>query len=956
MFENSVKEFFKGNGVFIKKFNDRDFFNREYHALKMFSKYDWCIPYKRIDEKELIIEYPYIRESCKLKKTLSKLSDEEKEFVLYQIIKIVKDIFVEGYAHRDLHIDNMYYIDSKVILYDYEWVYQYTYEQYNGLDFWESIDVIGKYSLYSHKHGHNIDNFGCLLSKDVLDMNDVHGSPVYSEGISYTFNIQNVTELKDIYKKYNKKILFIASHLSTGGMPEFLWKRIHALTKYTDCDIWVVEYSLYSDYYTAQRNKIKDKLGDKFISLGWLTNNAESLETKYEKLKSLIDREQFDIIHFDDVPESYDTFNGIDRKLLDWIYDSNRTYKIVETCHNAWFNANSNKKWIPDGFMHCSNFSAKRSFSDFTDKVPMEVVEYPIYDRTDELEGIENPFDNGRYNIINVGIWTPGKNQKEAVEIARYLDKHYPNQFTVHFIGGLAPNFKDYWQPILDNIPNNVKIWDSQLDVRSFYRWADLVLFNSTYELNPIILKEAVSYGKRILMRGLAIYNGTYDSYVSYLVDDIEKDSKQIVDMVKQPVPYDVNEFGTYEFKKMALDMIKFYENIKGVNRDIEHLNENTKKNAPIQINVNFVEGAFCEIVGTNDGTSYAVDFINKKDDSILFSTTLSPNHWASPVLKYCIDWKIRIRPDNPDYEQATYEMNLENKSVMVQLDSKAIGDTIAWIPYVEEFRKKHNCKLYCSTFHNHLFENKYRKLHFVKPDETVSDLYAKYYIGWFYGSDGKFDWTRNPNEFVSQPLQKTASDILGLEYKEIRPEIKTFDYNGNLPKRYFTYSLQSTAQAKYWNRPNGWYDLFDLLSKEGLVGICVDKHKSFGNDNYMNTIPSNSIDKTGLSLKDTIGVIKGAEFHIGVSSGLSWLAWAMGKKVVVISGFTEPILEFTTNCVRIFKDSVCNGCFTNPEHKFDASDWEWCPVHKGTNRQFECTKVITAKHVFEKIKQGQLL
>lgn len=752
---------------------------------------------------------------------------------------------------------------------------------------------------------------------------------------------------------YNKKILYIAPHLSTGGMPEFLWKRIEGLTQYTDLDIWTVEYSLYSDTYTTQRRKIEETLGDRFISLGWFSDDKDQISIKYEKLKKLIEEEQFDIIHFDDIPENYDGFNKIDSRLLDYIYSEDRSWKIVETCHNSWFNGNSNKKWIPDGFMHCSKFPVNQTFANYKDKVPTEVVEYPIYDRTEELKESGNPFNNGKYNIINVGIWTPGKNQKEAVEIARYLEQHYPNQFMVHFIGALAPNFKDYWKPILDNLPENVKLWDVQHDIRPFYKWADLVLFNSTYELNPIILKEAVSYGKRILMRNLAIYNGTYDNYTSYLSGDIEKDSKQIMELMETSVPYNIHEFGTDGLQKMVNDMVKFYENIKGLTKKEEAVVEH-KKFAPINLSAQFVDGAFCEIFGKDVGIKYKVDFINKSNNDIVYSTTLSPNCWGSPFLKYHIDWKIQITPDNPEYKQITYNMDLENKLVLIRFDSNSIGDTIAWIPYVDEFRKKHKCRVYCSTFHNYLFKEKYPDIMFINPDEPIANLYAAYRIGWFYGEDGKFDWTKHPNEFVNQPLQKTASDILGLDYKEIKPEINTFEYNEPLPERYFTYSMQSTAQAKYWNRPNGWTDLFDLLANEGLVGVCIDKHKQFGNANYMNTIPSNSIDKTGLSstLENVIGIIDGAEFHIGIGSGLSWLAWALGKRVVLISGFSNPIMEFTTNCIRIFDETVCNGCFTNTEYKFDPGDWEWCPVHKGTNRQFECTKMITPYTVFKKIKE----
>ena len=89
----------------------------------------------------------------------------------------------------------------------------------------------------------------------------------------------------------------------------------------------------------------------------------------------------------------------------------------------------------------------------------------------------------------------------------------------------------------------------------------------------------------------------------------------------------------------------------------------------------------------------------------------------------------------------------------------------------------------------------------------------------------------------------------------------------------------------------------------------------------------------------------------IGLSSGLSWLSWAVGKHVFMISNFTEPDHEFTTNCTRFINKSVCNGCWNNPKFKFDKGDWDWCPEHKGTERQFECHKSITVEDVINGIK-----
>jgi hypothetical protein len=46
------------------------------------------------------------------------------------------------------------------------------------------------------------------------------------------------------------------------------------------------------------------------------------------------------------------------------------------------------------------------------------------------------------------------------------------------------------------------------------------------------------------------------------------------------------------------------------------------------------------------------------------------------------------------------------------------------------------------------------------------------------------------------------------------------------------------------------------------------------------------------------------------------------------------------SDIIRVINNDVCHGCFA--KHLFDRGDWNWCPEHKGTERQFECTKSIT--------------
>ena len=99
-------------------------------------------------------------------------------------------------------------------------------------------------------------------------------------------------------------------------------------------------------------------------------------------------------------------------------------------------------------------------------------------------------------------------------------------------------------------------------------------------------------------------------------------------------------------------------------------------------------------------------------------------------------------------------------------------------------------------------------------------------------------------------------------------------------------------------------------------------------------------------NIEYTIDCIRQSNFFIGLSSGLSWLAWAIGTPVVMISNFTEADHEFS--CYRVTDTSICHGCWNDPNFIFDRGDWDWCPEHKGTDRQFECHTKIPASKVIE--------
>ena len=97
----------------------------------------------------------------------------------------------------------------------------------------------------------------------------------------------------------------------------------------------------------------------------------------------------------------------------------------------------------------------------------------------------------------------------------------------------------------------------------------------------------------------------------------------------------------------------------------------------------------------------------------------------------------------------------------------------------------------------------------------------------------------------------------------------------------------------------------------------------------------------------EAMAQLAGAKFFIGLSSGLSWLAWAVDMPIVMISGFTKAYNEFYTPH-RIINENVCNGCWNDVSVKFDRSDWLWCPY----NKNFECSTQISVDRVLSEVKK----
>jgi autotransporter strand-loop-strand O-heptosyltransferase len=150
----------------------------------------------------------------------------------------------------------------------------------------------------------------------------------------------------------------------------------------------------------------------------------------------------------------------------------------------------------------------------------------------------------------------------------------------------------------------------------------------------------------------------------------------------------------------------------------------------------------------------------------------------------------------------------------------------------------------------------------------------------------------------------------------------------------------------------NGWREIIKFLKEAGYRVICIDQKAVHGTGTVWNHIPHGCEDETGdRPLAERARWIKHADFFIGLSSGLSWLAWATGVPIVMISGFTHPTNEFYTP-YRVINYHTCNSCWNDPKVMFDHHDFMWCPRKKDTPQQFECTKLITPEQVRRVIRQ----
>ena len=318
---------------------------------------------------------------------------------------------------------------------------------------------------------------------------------------------------------------------------------------------------------------------------------------------------------------------------------------------------------------------------------------------------------------------------------------------------------------------------------------------------------------------------------------------------------------------------------------------------------------------------------------------------------------RFRLEVHDGDDLILEHDYNARDRDVLVQFPVGTLGDILAWFPYAPRFQELHGCRMICamSGLISPLLKDAYPHIRFVTHEEMVDEnlaetVYATYSLGLFFDDTGNIF---QPTDFRHVGLHRTAGYILGVDPTETPPRLALPDESRPIAEPYVCIAVQSSSGCKYWTNPTGWSEVVTAIKALGYRVICIDQRIVHGTGLMWTHIPYGAENETGdRPLAERARWLKHAALFVGLSSGLSWLAWSADCPVVLISGFTHPTNEFTTP-FRVINWHACNSCWNDPKVRFDHKDFLWCPRHQNTPRHFECTKLITGAHVVSVVKRA---
>lgn len=625
--------------------------------------------------------------------------------------------------------------------------------------------------------------------------------------------------------------------------------------------------------------------------------------------------------------------------------------------------------WVPSKWQR--DCTIKQGIDESLVKVVPEGVDINVFYPEDTAHKLSD-YDDGRFKFLLFGRWDYRKSTKEIIEtFLSTFSEDEPVDLIISIdnpFGEKLDGFKtteerlEYYNMVDDRI--KIKHFPSREDYINYLKTGHVFLSCARSEGWNLPLIEAMSCGtpciysecsaqmefaegKGLPVRIIGEKKADVNEYARFKMTSLPGN-------YYEPDFIHLSEVMRDAYKNYSNHKVKALEDSKIIHRDFNwdrigeigyktalsfyekyKSSDYVKPSSENSIHVSYINGPKVEIKGDKK-QNYYVEFIDRDREEVIHSSNIKNNMWTSCSRRYYTNWIIKVNGVIVD------EFNPKGKTILIGLDSKSLGDTLAWTPYVVDFKEKHDCNVIFSTFHNNWFEGleEYKDITFVPPGFSV-DCYSSYSIGWFRDDNG--GWSRYdmyPNQVNLVPLQQTATDILGLDYIERNYGVNFKIGERPIKNKYIVFGPQATSGCKEWVYDN-WVELSHLLKEKGydVVTLTQNPYHISGVKNVF----SEPMDVVATYLHH-------AEFMIGLGSGLSWLNWSLNKFTYMINGFSEENHEFTNNIKKI-NNNLCIRCWNDPVHVFDAGDWDWCPVYKGTDKQHVCQRSITAKQVFDKLE-----
>ncbi len=305
---------------------------------------------------------------------------------------------------------------------------------------------------------------------------------------------------------------------------------------------------------------------------------------------------------------------------------------------------------------------------------------------------------------------------------------------------------------------------------------------------------------------------------------------------------------------------------------------------------------------------------------------------------KYYIHWSIEIWKDGTPVFSHIFDP--EGQEIFFLFAHTALGDNLAMLPYIRAFREKYHCKVSCQIPDNirKITSHLYPEIPQVK--KIPKDAYAVFYMCAWLTKLGL------PVDLRAQALEGLGGSIVGLREPAPLPVFRP-TCPRPVAEKYVCIALQASTQAKGWHYPGGWEIVVKHLKELGYRVFCIDRYSSMKEGDYITRMPIEAEDLTGdHDIMDRANMLYYAEFFIGLSSGLAWVANSVRCPVILISGITNPWCEFYTP-YRILNRHVCHGCYNDIRADFKNN---LCPYHGGTERELECSKKIAPVQVIKAI------